>query len=986
MKLNTNFYTRLMAGAAASTFVFAPALAQEADTEPETVTTVPSDDEPEARQEKVRVTGSLLRRDEYSSTSPIQVITSEVSTLEGLVDTADILQGSSVAAGSVQLNNQFQGFVVEGGTGINSISLRGLGAQRSLVLLNGRRPGPAGTRGQVGSFDLNVIPRSAITQVEILKDGASSVYGSDAVAGVVNIITRTSVDAPEVTVQYNQPFESGGESFSIDGAFGLNFDTGNIVVSGQYTLREDLSIGDRDYLACPQDIVYDANTGERIDREDRSITAGTSYGGCSTGNLYHNTIIDAFDLNNRFVPSPDGVTDTWINPVGIPVSFPGYRLRNSGRYDDGPGAVAYYEDVINAPFVLNSDAINKQELTSLYATSDFEIAGVNWDTEWLWTKRETTAEGWRQFFPYIGSATLAPYGYGYANDPTYDNPFQSLVISIMPFVSNTDVEVEYYSIASGLDGEFGNWGFLEDWAWSVDFVTSKSEGTYGGLEILNSLSGDWFESDDAPTYDPFDPNVLSGADTSWYDQVSSYEQGMTTYEQTVLTGIVTGPVFELPAGAVQVAFGIEGREYSIDDQPSEASKNGDLWGKTSALVTKGEDDVFEYFGEIEVPILAGMPFAEEVTFNGSYRTFNYASYGVDDVYKVGLNWQITPEIRVRGTKGTSYRAPALYELFLGNQTSFAGQFNIDPCVNWGAPENTNQNLRANCEAAGIPSDYSPVAPSAEVITGGGKDVLDAETSEASTVGIVWTPSFADFSIAVDYFDITVEDQVGRLGAAAILGGCYGAQNYPNQFCDLFVRNPGSDPLSPYAIVTVNDSFLNINEQSTRGIDISARYEKSLDFGDLVAEVQATRTLEDVSLLFDSEAESGYDTDDFNGTIGDPEWVSNGRVSLTRGDFTYSWLFDYVDQTNNAELFNNLIYSYSGREATQIYHAEARFYHDVSVRWQGDTITITGGISNLLDSEPPFISDGTASRRGNVPLVGSYDLRGRTAFIRATKTF
>lgn len=214
--------------------------------------------------DKIVVTGSRLRRDEFSSAAPIQVITAEEATLEGLIDTASIIQGSSVASGSVQFNNQFGGFVVEGGTGINSISLRGLGAQRSLVLLNGRRPGPAGVRGQVGSFDLNVIPDSVIQRVEILKDGASSVYGSDAVAGVANIITLTSVDRPTLTVQYNKPFEDGGESFSIDGAFGLNYDTGSVLFAAQYEKFQDLSLGDRDYLACPQDFYFDPDTGKGL--------------------------------------------------------------------------------------------------------------------------------------------------------------------------------------------------------------------------------------------------------------------------------------------------------------------------------------------------------------------------------------------------------------------------------------------------------------------------------------------------------------------------------------------------------------------------------------------------------------------------------------------------------------------------------------------------------------------------------------------------
>ncbi|MCC6789893.1 MAG: TonB-dependent receptor plug domain-containing protein, partial [Hyphomonadaceae bacterium] len=276
----------------------------------------------EPQEEEVVVTGSRIRRDEFTSTAPIQVITGETATLEGLIDAGEVLQSSSVAAGSFQLNGQFGGFVVEGGTGINSVSLRGLGAQRSLVLLNGRRPGPAGVRGQVGAFDLNVIPSSVVQRYEILKDGASSVYGSDAVAGVVNVITVDRIDDPIINFEINQPFEDGGESYSIDGAYGLNFSRGNVVIAGQYQVREDLSVGDRDYLSCPQDLIYSPTTGARIDREDRSILRNTNLAGCN--NIYFNTVIVGA---NRYVPSPNGVT---TGPI------PGYRPRANRTYAQAP--------------------------------------------------------------------------------------------------------------------------------------------------------------------------------------------------------------------------------------------------------------------------------------------------------------------------------------------------------------------------------------------------------------------------------------------------------------------------------------------------------------------------------------------------------------------------------------------------------------------------------------------------------------------------
>jgi len=175
----------------------------------------------EARQEKIVITGSLIARNEYTSASPIQVITAEVATLGGLVDTASLLQGSSLASGSTQLNNTCQNFVTNGGVGTQTIDLRGCGDTRTLVLIDGKRPGPSGTSGAVSALDLNVVPQSIISRVEILKDGASTIYGSDAVCGVVNIITRDSLDSPEVTFSGALPFESGGEEFRVNGAFGL---------------------------------------------------------------------------------------------------------------------------------------------------------------------------------------------------------------------------------------------------------------------------------------------------------------------------------------------------------------------------------------------------------------------------------------------------------------------------------------------------------------------------------------------------------------------------------------------------------------------------------------------------------------------------------------------------------------------------------------------------------------------------------------------
>lgn len=968
----TLLYTALVAGLGLVATSATPVWAQDQDEDESQVeATEAQDQQDEGEQEdvldRIQVTGSLIRRDEYISTSPVQVITADTQAQVGQVDAAEYLQSSSVAAGSTQLNNTFNGFVIEGGTGINSLSLRGLGAQRTLVLLNSRRPGPAGVRGQVGSFDLNVIPEVIVQRAELLKDGASSIYGSDAVAGVANVITRKDLDGGEVSLQINQPEEAGGAIYQGSAAYGWNFDSGSAVVAAEYFFQEELRRSDRDFMKCPQDYYYDAD-GNRIDREDRSILAGTDLAGCN--NLYANTVLDAV-FGDRYIPSPDGTT------VGM---IPGYRPRDNGRYDD-EGGQAYYEDVLNFPFAASDTAINRQERMSLYGATEFELGfagGVTWDTEWLYNKRETTAEGWRQFFPLMGGATAVIPSYQYPDNDTFVTPVPSGIAQpVMPYPSNSNVEVDYYYFATGLEGEIGN----SSWTWSADASFSRSEGDYTSNGIVASRSGDIEFDPDGPDLNYFDPMYLSGAGMdALVDAVGAMHTGSTVYDQFVTTGIITGDLFEMPAGAVGVAFGAEYRDFSIDDQPSQLSQDGDLWGSTSAQVTKGDDQVVEGFAELDIPLLAGRTMFESLSLNVSGRVFDYDSTGSDSVWKAGLNWQINPMIRLRSTYGTSYRSPALYELYLGDQTAFLGQLAIDPCIEWA--DSNNEFIRTNCAAAGIPDDYTGASSSATVISGGGAGVLEPETSNAFTAGLILTPAFADLSIAVDYFEMEVEDQVAQLGAGSIIGGCYGSPNYPSAFCDLFDRNSGDDPTEPFKITEVRDSYLNVDRQKTRGVDVNFRYDGLFSFGKLVVENQSTWIFEDLEQLFDPNLAQGFDDNNRNGTIGRPKLVSNLRTSLTREDWTFNWYVEYIRRTSERR-YQDEETTYVGFDpAYQDITAERGLYNTLSVLYEQSSWSVLAGVRNIFDEKPPIVSDGVVTRRGNVPLNATqYDFRGRTGFVR-----
>ncbi len=304
------------------------------------------------------------------------------------------------------------------------------------------------------------------------------------------------------------------------------------------------------------------------------------------------------------------------------------------------------------------------------------------------------------------------------------------------------------------------------WDWQVWGTYSYSDGDYAGNDINELTSGDVRFDANPPAYDPFDPGFLSGSNRQGLiDIVGANTLGNTVYEQWSVTGVITGDLFELPAGTVGSAFGVEYRDFSIDDVPDPLQQAGHSWGLSSATITKGSNDVAEAFAEFEVPILAGIKGVENLTFTGSARYFDYNSGGSDVVWNAGLSWQVVPSIRLRGNVGTSYRAPALFEQFLGDQTAFAGQLAVDPCIDWG--ESSNANLQANCASLGIPPDYAAGGSSALIITGGGVDNLESETSDSWTAGVVWTPEFTNLSVSLDYYSITINDQIAQLGAGSI---------------------------------------------------------------------------------------------------------------------------------------------------------------------------------------------------------------------------
>jgi len=980
------------------------------------------------------VTGSRIRRNEFNSISPVQVITSEGSTLAGLVSGSEILQGSSISAGSTQINNQFGGQVVNGGGGVNTVSLRGLGDQRTLVLLNGRRLPPAGTQGAVAAVDLNILPDAIVDRYEILKDGASSIYGSDAVAGVVNVITRNKLDGGRVEASGKLGGGGdGGNEYTFSGAYGKVLDRGRFQISGQYYEQKALKYGDRKDLMCQEQYTFDPTTGKRNDWID--VDTGTFKCSGPSGALFNyipvtygrdSDALGAFagDFRGSRARISTGGPGYPANPPIVGAAnpdalLPGYRFV---PLNDRDSTNALERDV---------DFLSPVKRYTLYADGQYDLNFGEVYGEFLGHQRKSSQTQIQQMFPNISPEApceVNPFncvGASY-EDAAHTEPGwasaaadgvglfspQSLVLT--PYKFAQDVTV--YRGVVGLRGKFNdNFGYFKGWSWDGYVSFSKNHGKYTQTGInadkfLAGIGGEWapgvaFDGI-CPAGSPagcrpinlFSDQVLKTGNLTAddYAYLKLVDKGVTDYEQTVAEFSVSGDLFKVPAGAVAGAFGASYRHDKLDDKPGPDMVRQNFYNLATAGRTKGSDTVKELYGELEVPVIKALPLVEALTVNLSGRYSDYDSYGSNSTYKAGLNWQITHAYRLRTSYGTSFRAPALFELNLGNQGGFLSQASVDPCIRYAPSEGggvANPTIAKNCAAQGIPGDYSGANPSAFIVTGGGKD-LKPEKSKAFSAGFIWTPDFADINVAIDYYEIEVNNQVTSNGAA-VVGQCYSAADFPNNpFCSLFTRDMDPDSGTYLGITNIDGSYRNIVSQTSRGIDLTLRYNREIGPGKLTLDAQFSYTLEDTQQLF-----PGF-TDDFNGVIGEPKVVGNTQLRYRWQDFTFQWSTEFVGHQSNYDYQFGTDISppdnfttpqgsrYKGKN-----HAEAMWYHTLSVRYEADKWEGIVGVRNVFNEAPPKVSPAlqdrgnfTYGRAGSYAFASQYDYIGRQVFVNLTRRF
>lgn len=964
--------------------------------------------------EELVIVGSRIRQTNLKTVSPTTLVSRDDAAAAGLNSTADLLQSNTITGGASQINNAYGGYVTEGGPGANTISLRGLGASRTLVLINGRRVAPAGTQGSVGTADLNVLPTAMIERVEILRDGASSIYGSDAVSGVINVITRENVEGLTIEGDFNHPTEGEGEQTRVSISGGFNEERFSLSGSFDYYERKSLTLGDREWTRCNQDKFRDPVTGEAADYIDPKTGKSKCYPLTATGSngVTVNTIgtqsvtaanwVD-LGLNGPVIGAPgsSGTTFTRFRPnADVQSGVIGYEGVGGGTNDlnvrDTFEPRMLGEDLISPAKIYTGFVQGKYDLQAL---GNAELYG-----ELLASRRESEQRSYRQLtLDYRLGSVAIPAELAFGNFGADQGTSEGDRVGVRAFVGfgndRSVQDVDFYKPTFGIRGDIT---FLPDWRYDIYTSYAKSDAKYERESFLiDKLT---YASNVIPAPSGLDSTLVHDGLTcainlttpgekcipyplltaavvggnltqDFKDYIFRNTIGTTEYEESIFSGIIDGPLFTVPAGKVQGVLGLEYRKMEINDQPDDNSVNGNLFNLSSATPTIGKDNVTEVYGEIQIPILSGVAFAEDLTFNGSVRYTDYDSYGSDDTYKVGLIYSITDWFTLRASRGTSYRAPALFEQFQGPTSGFRAS-SVDPCNEYGA-DGVNPNRAANC-ASELPGQPEFLATNGiEVFNLGGAEAgLFAETSDNTTYGFIFEPRISDsthISIAVDYFEIEIKNGVQQVGEDEILDRCYdSATDFANDtgLCRLVTRDEVTHQL------TVNNAYTNLSSENLRGLDVNADFDQEIGPGSFGINLSFTRYYTQAEQLF-----RGEEFKEYNGSLEKPDMSGTANISYTWNDWKFLYGVDWINKMDGyVEAQEDPTESYSD------YTVPSYLEHRISARYQAEKWKVVFGVSNLTNETPPEISAGYFNRVGNSPLYSGYDYVGREVFVNFQITY
>ncbi len=909
--------------------------------------------------EELVVTGSRIKGMDLTSSAPVTVLTRAEIDAAGLTSIGDILQHlpSQSGAANTQSNN--------GGDGSTRVSLRGLGASRTLVLLNGRRYVPGGS-GANSSVDLNSIPAAVIERVEVLKDGASAVYGSDAIGGVINIITKADYDGVDGSIYYGMTGDGKAETLDISVTTGHRTKKGHILFSAGYHKQKPLWTSDRDFSKTDKAYDWEKNDGSW----DPNGSSATPEG----------HIID------RAPPAPDAETatpeeiDAWNARYGgneawaaIPAAAEGDLHRDSngnwrgfnysGNSDDGSGDLYNYQP--------QNYLLTPQERYNFFSTGSYELSSsIRSYFEASYTNRRSKQK-------------LAPTplfiiseGITVAADNQY-NPFGREFIDIRRrFVEEGNrvflQDISTYRLVLGLDGDLP---VLDNWFWDSSFVfgrtsgTSVNEGRFIRSRVIQALGpadqcvGDCVALDLFGGPGSITPEML--------DYIGYTGIGHGYSDQRIWQLNLNGDLFELPGGIAGMAIGYAFREESGGYIPDPITATGNTTGNKEES-TEGNYDVHEAYAEFLLPIVGDLPGIENLELSAAARFFDYSSFGSDFMWKVGLKWQVIEDLTLRGTYSTAFRAPSVSEMYLGTSDSFP--LVGDPCSNVdeaGNPRELTAEQQANCAEDGVPATHEDSRAQLHAIVGG-NDKLNPETATTLTAGLVYTPSFLEgLSLTLDYYNVSIKNAITTMGADILLSSCYSQAD--SEYCDKIIRDNQTN-----LITDINDTLTNIGGTDTSGVDFNLGYRLATSVGRFGFGLHGTWLEKYNVTLPDGREIEGKGVYDLGVN---PDIKANANLRWSLDEFGAGMNVRFVGAFEECENDDCTIEDAKRRDVESNTTVDLYTSYVFNIMdGMGDS-ALSVGVNNILDTKPAVIYNGFLGTSD----ASAYDFVGRYVYLRLTQS-
>lgn len=931
--------------------------------------------------EEIVVTGSRIRRNPLDQPVAIMDISAEQIERAGLTNLGETLQQLPISGSAI--NSQFNvpgnsGFPQDGtgiGAGAVQLAIRNLGAKRTLILVDGRRwIAGASASGVPSSVDLNTIPENVVQRIEVLQDGASAIYGSDAIGGVVNIITHQSYDGFKVDAQAGSFLsENDGESSQISALWGGGNETTHFVFSASYREEKGVETASRSRSAFPS--------------PDATSCAA---GGCSSFTPQARLILGP-NLGSQDITLNDGV----LNDGGA----------NIPQWDpnDPTGGPDFHAFSTADRFNFNGPGFNflktPNERVNFYANVTHELAdNISLFARMSFTNRSSETKGapeplclgngcGNRILDNIVISALNPF-----------NPF-GLDLSVangnLEFFGRRPLEsgprlffqdVNTYMFTTGLQGNFssGNRNFY--WDLSAGYGDNsgfqEKRNSHNAAKLAVAL-GDPAVCAATPNCVPFNffggqgPNGTGSITQEMLDFITFTQRDFSEQTLKNISFNLSGDIMEMPAGVLGFAVGAEYRDHNGSFRPDPIAERGETAGIPSGA-TAGEFDVTEFYGELNIPLLSGAPAADLLELNLAVRSSDYSTSGAETTYKASALWRPISELSLRGSFSTGLRAPGIGELFGGAARE---DFNfLDPCAdylgtigaaNGGRDTPQSATIQANCATLGVAAGLAQINPQLSAVSTG-NTLLQPESSDNFTFGFVYSPEWAErlswsegMTLSVDFYDVKIEDAVQGRTPGALIDAC--VNTLDPFFCDNVPRTSSGQ------LDVVQNQLQNIGGIDASGMDIMFSYAgPETSIGQFSLRVNATYLDEYKERT--SNPDGSESVNDLTGRHPDetffrafPEW------RMVTG---LDWVRDRISAGLTIRWVDDMLLD-SGSKLDSVAFTDLRASY--TPEFFDDSLTFSIGFNNLLDEDPPVCD--ACGIIGLSPV--SHDLPGRVGYLRVS---